>query len=78
MYGGTGNDRYYVDSTGDIVSETSTLATEIDTVYSYVTYTLGSNLERLILAGSSAINGYGNSLANSLYGNSANNYSLAH
>jgi Ca2+-binding RTX toxin-like protein len=35
--------------------------------------TLGSNVENLVLIGSSPINGTGNSLANSLTGNSANN-----
>jgi Ca2+-binding RTX toxin-like protein len=73
MIGGLGNDTYIVDNTGDVVTETSSLSTEIDTVLSSVTYTLGSNLENLTLAGSSAINGTGNTLNNTLIGNSLNN-----
>ena len=37
LIGGLGNDTYTVDNVGDIVTETSTLATEIDTVNSSVT-----------------------------------------
>jgi serralysin len=73
MIGGTGNDLYYVDNTGDIVTETSNLATEIDTVYSSIDYSLGLNIERLNLTGTAAINGSGNSLNNTIKGNSAAN-----
>jgi Ca2+-binding RTX toxin-like protein len=73
MTGGTGNDTYVVDSTADVVNETSTLATEIDSVQSSVTYTLGSNLESLTLTGGNAINGTGNTLNNTLTGNTADN-----
>jgi len=44
-----------------------------DTVQSSITYTLGANVENLTLTGASAINGTGNTLANSLTGNSAAN-----
>jgi Ca2+-binding RTX toxin-like protein len=73
MTGGAGNDTYVVDSAGDVITETSTLATEIDTVQSGVSYTLGANVERLTLTGTSAINGTGNSLNNTITGNSAAN-----
>jgi Ca2+-binding RTX toxin-like protein len=73
MIGGTGNDTYVVDNTGDVVQETSTLATEIDTVQSGVTYTLAANVENLTLTGTTAINGTGNTLDNVLTGNSAAN-----
>jgi RHS repeat-associated protein len=73
LVGGTGNDSYSVDSTADIVTETSTTATEIDSVTTTVTYTLGTNLENLFLDGSSAINGTGNALNNQITGNSAKN-----
>lgn len=69
MAGGSGNDTYYVDNPGDITTETSTLASELDTVYSLVSRTLGANLEKLILTGTSAINGIGNELNNILLGN---------
>lgn len=73
MIGGFGNDTYYVDDSGDIATETSTLPTEIDTVISSVTRILGNNLEKLTLSGSNAISGYGNVLANTLTGNNAAN-----
>jgi Ca2+-binding RTX toxin-like protein len=73
LVGGTGNDIYVVDSTADVISETSTLAGEIDNVSSSVTWTLGANLEKLTLTGSSAIHGTGNTLANTITGNTGNN-----
>jgi Ca2+-binding RTX toxin-like protein len=71
MTGGLGNDTYIVDATGDTVIEN--LNEGIDTVQSSVSYTLGSNLENLSLAGTSAINGTGNSLNNLITGNAAAN-----
>jgi Ca2+-binding RTX toxin-like protein len=73
MAGGAANDTYVVDSIGDVVNETSTTATEIDTVQSSITYSLGSNLENLTLIGSSTTEGYGNTLSNNITGNTANN-----
>jgi Ca2+-binding RTX toxin-like protein len=73
LIGGSGNDTYYVDNTGDVVTETSTLITEIDTVNSSITYTLEANLENLTLTGTAALNGTGNALDNTLIGNSAAN-----
>ena len=72
MEGGLGNDTYVVDNAGDSVTETSTLASEIDTVKSSIDYTLGANLENLTLTGS-AINGTGNTLKNIITGNDSNN-----
>ncbi|KJZ33159.1 calcium-binding protein, partial [Pseudomonas fluorescens] len=73
MAGDTGNDTYVVDNLGDVVSETSTLAGEIDTVRSSVNWTLGANLENLTLTGSADLNGSGNTLNNVLTGNDGNN-----
>ncbi|MBD2505061.1 beta strand repeat-containing protein [Anabaena azotica] len=73
IIGGSGNDIYVVDSIGDVVTETSTLATEIDTVQSSISYTLGVNVENLTLIGTENINGTGNSLNNNITGNAANN-----
>jgi len=71
LIGGLGNDTYVVDNIGDTVTENLNEGT--DTVQSYITYTLGANLENLTLMGASAINGTGNSLNNTLTGNSAAN-----
>ena len=51
MMGGLGNDTYIVDDAGDVVIETSNLATELDTVQSSINYSLGANLEKLTLTG---------------------------
>jgi Ca2+-binding RTX toxin-like protein len=71
LVGGAGNDFYYVDSALDVVTELSGEGT--DTVQSSVTYTLSAEVENLLLSGSSAINGTGNELANSLSGNNGAN-----
>ncbi len=73
MIGGLGNDSYYVDNISDVVTETSTLATEIDKVNSSISYILNANAENLILTGTAAINGTGNISNNSLTGNAAAN-----
>ena len=71
MSGGSGNDIYVVDNVGDTVTEQTGQGT--DTVQSNISYTLGANLENLTLTGNAAINGTGNSLNNTLVGNSAAN-----
>jgi Ca2+-binding RTX toxin-like protein len=72
MTGGTGNDIYEVDESGDKVSETSATG-GTDRVDSSITYTLGSNLENLTLANGRAIDGTGNSLNNSVTGGDGDN-----
>ncbi|HEY1130028.1 MAG TPA: calcium-binding protein, partial [Roseateles sp.] len=71
LVGGAGNDTYVVDVSTDVVTENSNEG--IDTVRSAVTWTLGTNLENLVLTGTSAINGTGNASNNMLTGNGANN-----
>ena len=66
-----GNDTYLVGSAGDSVIEAANAG--IDTVRSSLTWTLGLNVENLVLTGSAQLNATGNELANSLSGNSANN-----
>ena len=73
LIGGLGNDTYFIDNASDIVTETSTLATEIDTVNSSITYTLGANVEKLTLTGVAVINSTGNALNNTLTGNASAN-----
>jgi serralysin len=70
MLGGTGDDLYFVDLSGDIVSEL--LAEGTDTVSSGISYTLGDNVENLILTGS-AEDGTGNALDNIIQGNALGN-----
>ena len=71
MEGGSGDDTYVVDSASDVVTELAGYGS--DTVQSSTTFTLGGNVEHLVLTGAAAINGTGNTLANTLTGNSANN-----
>ena len=71
LTGGLGNDTYTV-GVGDTVVEN--VGEGVDRVQSDVTWTLGANIEDLILLLSiSAIDGTGNSLNNNLTGNSAAN-----
>jgi Ca2+-binding RTX toxin-like protein len=71
MYGAEGNDTYTVDDTGDYVEELAAEGTDL--VQTFVSFTLGANIENLNLLGSAAINGTGNVLANVLNGNGAAN-----
>ena len=71
LVGGTGDDHYVVDSTSDVVTESSNQGT--DTVYASATFTLGTNVENLILTGTASINGTGNTANNNLTGNAGNN-----
>ena len=73
MKGGNGKDTYYVDNIGDIVVEEYTTVSYTDTVNSTISYTLTDYVEDLNLIGTSAINGTGNSLHNTITGNAANN-----
>ena len=78
MLGGSGNDTYLVDDKADAVFETinaggSKDAGGTDTVLSSVSYTLGNYVENLTLTGVKAIDGTGNTLANTLSGNTGAN-----
>ena len=77
MIGGTGNDKYYVDSADDVVIE-DVIAGSFDMVYSNVSYTLavGQQVEFLATnnnAGTGSINLTGNEFANTLNGNAGSN-----
>ena len=73
MAGGAGSDTYSVDDIADKVAESGP-AGDVDGVISTITYTLGANLESLILSGAGgAIDGTGNALNNTITGNNLNN-----
>jgi len=76
MIGGQGHDSYVVDSIGDRVIER--FGAGVDTVHSFVNYTLGPNLENLVLmdhpSRSIASIGRGNALDNRIEGNSGHNF----
>ncbi len=71
MSGGVGDDTYVVDDAGDGVSESAASGT--DTVESSISYTLGSEVENLVLTGVAAIDATGNGADNVLTGNAAAN-----
>ncbi|MEQ1740520.1 MAG: calcium-binding protein, partial [Methyloglobulus sp.] len=83
MNGGDGNDTYFVDNVGDVILNTTTFNPNlgevndflggVDTVNSFISYTLGASLENLNLTGFAAINGTGNIKNNVINGNSASN-----
>lgn len=71
MYGGRGDDTFYVDDQSDQVIEYRDGGT--DTIYSSVTYMLPGFVEKLVLTGPNAIDGYGGSAGDTIIGNDAAN-----
>ena len=72
MEGFGGNDNYIVDNAGDQIIERA--GGGIDTVRAWITWTLGGNLDRLVLLGTTeAINGAGNASNNEIFGNAGKN-----
>ena len=70
LIGGLGDDSYVVNNAGDVVTENEDEGT--DRVVSSLTFTLGNNIENLILSGVSDINGIGNALNNLIAGGKGN------
>ena len=71
LVGGTGNDVYIIDNVGDQVVENASEGS--DTLYTSVNYTLGANVEVMVVQGSADLQVNGNAIANTIYGNSGNN-----
>src|SRR5262245_17982347 len=71
MVGGAGNDTYFVDDSGDVVVENANEGT--DAVFSSVSYTLSADVETLVLQGGANLDGTGNALTNTLFGNTGDN-----
>lgn len=78
MFGGSGDDQYYVHNTKDQVSERSTFGGQHDTggkdtIIAWVNYTLPSYVENISLTGTDPIYAIGNELDNLIIGNAAAN-----
>jgi uncharacterized protein (TIGR01370 family) len=79
MQGGAGNDVYVVDNPGDRINEAAAGSGGSDTVQSYISFSLANHarvlgqVERLVLLGSTNINGTGNAIGNTIQGNVGNN-----
>lgn len=71
LKGGIGDDTYIIDSAETAIIENSNEG--IDTIISNINYTLGANIENLVLAGSENLTGTGNSSNNTITGNDYNN-----
>ena len=71
LIGGPGNDVYVIDTAGDQVIEAP--GEGIDRIESWFSVALAVNVENLMLVGSAALNGSGNSGDNTLLGNALNN-----
>lgn len=71
MFGGAGDDTYIVDRTGDTASEAG--GGGADSVFSSASYTLGLDIENLVLTGTAKINATGNASGNTLQGTVAAN-----
>ncbi len=71
MAGGAGDDIYYVENTGDVVTESVNAGTDI--VYSSISYSLTDNVENLTLNASGNLDGTGNALDNTIIGNAQAN-----
>ena len=71
LYGGEGDDLYIVDNASDFTFE-GNIAWGTDTVQASVTYSLGQNVDNLILL-TGVTNGTGNNIANVITGNTLAN-----
>ncbi len=66
LEGGTGNDLFLINGAGEIVVENPGEGT--DKVQSTISYTLGANVEQLVLTGGGNLSGTGNELGNLING----------
>jgi VCBS repeat-containing protein len=71
MSGGAGDDTYIVDATADLIVEAADGGTDI--AYASADYTLGDNVESLVLAGTAGLSGTGSAQDNTITGNAGDN-----
>ncbi len=71
LLGGDDNDVYVIDNASDVITEA--VSGGIDAVESSISYTLGVNVENMLLTGTASIDATGNAASNTLTGNSGAN-----
>ena len=72
--GGLGDDRFYVNTALDVVTEGTGAGSGLDSIFATVSFTIAANVERLYLQGAGNISGTGRDGQNDyLYGNGGNN-----
>jgi Ca2+-binding RTX toxin-like protein len=71
IHGGAGDDLYIVDNPNDAVVENADGGT--DRIAAWLDFTLGDNVENLILKGGGDLSGTGNARGNEIFGNDGNN-----
>jgi Ca2+-binding RTX toxin-like protein len=67
LVGGSGNDTFVINSASDVIQDTSTTATNV--LSSSVSYTLATNVNRLLLTGTAALVGTANTANDTLTAN---------
>ena len=73
MFGGAGNDVYFVDNGGDLVIENANEGRTTPSSQPPISLLLSANVENLVLQGNADLQGFGNGLANAIFGKSGNN-----
>jgi trimeric autotransporter adhesin len=75
LYGGSGNDTFVINNSADVVVDTVT--TTSNAIQSSVSFTLPTNVNTLVLTGTAALVGTGNSAADVISANSGNDTLIA-
>jgi uncharacterized delta-60 repeat protein len=73
LNGGNGDDAYFIDVSTDVIEADSSGIDTVNVYYATGTYTLAADLEHINLFGTTAINGTGNALNNTIVGNTSDN-----
>lgn len=73
LLGGIGNDTYRIEAASDVIVEFANQGTDTVIMLGSTGYTLGANLENLVIGGAVGTVGVGNALNNAITGNAASN-----
>ncbi len=73
LLGGVGNDTFRIETVTDVIVEFAGQGTDTVIILGGASYTLGANLENLVLGGAAVVTGLGNTLGNAITGNAIGN-----